>query len=260
MQAIHGGKATHDQIDADKIAVVLRGGLLPPAYVYPAERRATRELRRRRMSLMRQRADLLTPVPQTNHQYNLPELGQQIASKANRDGVAERFPAPAVQKSLEVDLALIDASDCRLTHLALDLVQTAQAPAAQTCYRLRSIPGVGTSLALVRLYAIHAIHRCPRVQECLSYGRLVKCAKESAGKRYGTAGKKIGNASRTWAFSAAAVLFWRNNPAGHKYLARFEKKQGQGKALRVLAHKLARAVYDRWKRNTAFDLAKFFQA
>ena len=47
-------------------------------------------------------------MQQTNWQYNLPEIGKKLAYKANRDGVAERFPDPAVQKSVEVDLALID--------------------------------------------------------------------------------------------------------------------------------------------------------
>jgi hypothetical protein len=87
---------------------------------------------------------------------------------------------------------------------------------------------------------------------------LVKCAKESAGKRYGSTGTKIGNASLKWAFSEAAVLFLRNNPAGQKYLARLEKKHGKGKALTVLAHTWARAVYYMLKRETAFDLDKFF--
>jgi transposase len=259
MKAIHGGKAKNDKIDAHKIAVLLRGGMLPQAYVYPAAMRATRDLLRRRMSLMRKRAELLTHVQQTNQQYNLPEIGKKIAYKANREGVAERFPDPAVQKSIEVDLALIDHYDHLLTNLELDLVQTAKAHDAQTFYRLRSIPGVGKILALVLLYEIHDIQRFPRVQEFVSYCRLVKCAKESAGKRYGTSGKKIGNAYLKWAFSEAAVLFLRNNPAGQKYLARVEKKHGKGKALTVLAHKLARAVYYMLKRDTAFDLAKFFQ-
>jgi transposase len=258
MKAIHGGKAKNEKIDAHKIAVLLRGGMLPQAYVYPAERRATRDLLRRRMSLMRKRAELLTHVQQTNHQYNLPEIGKKIAYKANRDGVAERFPDPAVQKSIEVDLALITYYDRLLTNLELDLVQTAKAHDAQTFFRLRSIPGVGKILALVLLYEIHDIHRFPRVQDFVSYCRLVKCAKESAGKRYGTSGKKIGNAYLKWAFSEAAVLFLRNNPAGQKYLARLEKKHGKGKALTVLAHKLARAVYYMLKRDTAFDLDKFF--
>jgi hypothetical protein len=111
----------------------------------------------------------------------------------------------------------------------------------------------------VLLDELHEIHRFPRVQEFASYGRVVKCAKESAGKRYGTSGKKIGNAYLTWAFSEAAVLFLRNNPAGQKSLARLENTPGQGKALTVLAHKLARAVYSRFTRDTACDLEKFFK-
>jgi transposase len=77
----------------------------------------------------------------------------------------------------------------------------------------------------------------------VSYCRLGKCAKDSAGKRYGTAGKKLGNAYLTWAFSEAAVLVLRNNAQGQKYLAGLEKKPGQGQALTILAHTLARAVY-----------------
>jgi transposase len=257
MKAIHGGKAKNDKIDAHKIAVLLRGGMLPQAYVYPAEMRATRDLLRRRMSLMRQRAALLTHVQQTNSQYNLPEIGTNIAYKANREGVAERFPDPAVQKSIAVDLALLGYYDRLLTELELCIVNTAKAHNAQVFYRLRSIPGVGKILALVLLYEIHDIQRFPRVQEFVSYCRLVKCAKESAGKRYGTSGTKIGNAYLKWAFSEAAVLFLRNNLAGQKYLARIEKKHGKGKALTILAHKLARAVYYMLKRDTAFDLEKF---
>ena len=259
MKAIHGGKAKNDKIDAHKIAVLLRGGMLPQAYVYPAEMRATRDLLRRRMSLMRQRAALLTHVQNTNSQYNLPENGKKLAYKANREGVAERFPDPAVQQSIEVDLALLNSYDRLLTELELSLVNTAKAHHAQICYRLRSIPGVGKILALVLLYEIHDIHRFPRVQEFVSYCRLVKCAKESAGKRYGTSGTKIGNAYLKWAFSEAAVLFLRANPAGQKYLARIVKKHGKGKALTILAHKLARAVYYMWRRDTVFDLDKFLQ-
>ncbi len=79
-------------------------------------------------------------------------------------------------------------------------------------------------------------------------------AKAAAGQRYGTSGTKIGNAYLKWAFSEAAVLFLRNNPAGQKYLARLEKKHGKGQALTVLAHKLARAVYYLLKRDVVFDL------
>jgi hypothetical protein len=91
-------------------------------------------------------------------------------------------------------------------------------------------------LRLVLLDALHDMSRFPRVQDVVSYGRLVTCAQESAGKRYGTSGAKIGHASLTWAFSEAAVLFLRHNPVGQTYLSRLEKKHGQGNALTVFAH------------------------
>jgi transposase len=256
----HGGKAKNDKIDSQKIAALLRGGMLPQADVYPAEMRATRDLLRRRIHLMRKRSELLAHVQHTNSPYHLPEIGKKLAYKANRDGVAERFADAAVQQSIEVDLALITYYDPLLIDLELAIVKSAKQHDANTFYRLRSIPGVGKSLALVLLYEIHDIHRFPRVQDFVSYCRLVNCAKESAGKRLGTAGKKIGNAYLKWAFSEAAVLFLRNNEVGQKYLARWEKKHDKGKALTVLAHKLARAVYDMLKRQKTFDTNKFLHS
>jgi transposase len=254
MQAMHGGKAKNDTIDSQKIAVLLRGGMLPQAYVYPAEIRATRDLLRRRMHLLRKRAELLAHVQNTNSQYNVPEIGKKIAYKANRTGGAERFPAPAVQKSIEVDLALIDYYDRLLSDLELYIVKTARQHGANPLYRLQTVPGIGKMFSLVLLYEIHDIHRFPRVQDFVSYCRLVQCAKESAGKRSGPSGKKIGTAYLQWAFSAAAVLFLRNNAQGQKCLARLEKQPGKGTALPVLAHKLARAVYFMLLRDPVFEL------
>jgi transposase len=257
MKAIHGGKAKNDKIDAHKIALLLRGGMMPQAYVYPAEMRATRDLLRRRMHLMHKRAELLSHIQNTNHQYNLPEMGKKIAYKANREGVAERFVDTAVQKSIEVDLALIDHYDKLLSDIELYIVNTAKQHDVNAFYRLRSVPGIGKILALVILYEVQDIQRFPRVQDFVSYCRLVKCAKESAGKKYGTSGKKIGNAYLKWAFSEVAVLFLRNNPEGQKYLARLEKKPSKGKALTILAHRLARTVYHLLRREHAFDMNTF---
>jgi transposase len=260
MQAMHGGQAKNDTIDAHQIAGLLRGGRLPQAYVYPAAMRATRELLRRRRHLTRKRAALLPHIQNTHSPYNLPQSGQQLAYQANRDGGATRVPEPAVPKSLEGELALIGHDDDRRTARELALVQTAQAHDAQPVSRLRSIPGGGQLLALGLLDDIHAIRRCPRVQACVSYGRLVQCAQESAGKRSGPSGQKIGNAYLPWAFSAAAVLCLRNHPAGPKYRARFEKQHRTGQALTGLAHQWARAVYDLLNRETAFDPDTFFTA
>jgi transposase len=257
LKAIHGGKAKNDRIDAHKMAVLLRGGRLPQAYVYPANMRAPRDLLRRRMSLMRHRAELLTPIQNTHSQSNLPDIGTKIASKANRDGVAERFPDPAVHKSIAVDLALIGHDDQRLRTMELSILQTAQPHHTNTLSWLRTVPGIGAILSLVLLYAIHESARFPRGQDVVSSCRLVKCAKAAAGKRSGTSGTKSGNAYLTWACSEAAVLFLQDHPAGQQELTRLEKKPGKGKALTILAHTWARAVSLMLQRPTAFEMDQF---
>src|SRR5262249_52241845 len=253
----HGGKAKNDKIDAHKIAVLLRGGMFPLAYVYPAEMRATRDLLRRRCHLVRKRAELLAHIQNTNSQYNLPEIGKKLAYKANREGVEEHFPDPSVRKTIAVDVSLSAHYDKLLDEVELSMTRTATAHAGQPFARLQSVPGIGQMLALVILYEIQDIHRFPRVQDFVSYCRLVKCAKESNHKRLGTAGTKIGNVHLRWAFAEAAVLFLRHNQPGKEDFAKLERKNGKEKALPALAHKLGPGVYYKLTREQAFYLQGF---
>ena len=147
-----------------------------------------------------------------------------------------------------------------LRDLEYFILRTAKHHNHNTLYRLRTVPGIGKILSLVILYEIHDINRFERPQELASYARLVKCARESAGKIRGTGGRKIGNVHLKWAFSEAAVGFLRKNPDGKRYYNRLERKHGKGKALTVLAHKLARAVYYIWKKDKVFDQEKFLAA
>ena len=209
---------------------------------------------------MRKRAELLSHVHTTKRQDNLPEIGKNIAEKAHRAGGAERFDAAAVPKNREVAFARLTSSDELLRGLERSISPTATKHDANTLHRLQPVPGIGNILSLVRRYEIPTIDRFPRGQDFASYGRLVQCAQESAGKRLGTSGKNIGNAPLPWAFSEAAVLSWRNQPQGPKYLVRLEKKQAQGKALTILAPTLARAVYDMLTRTTAFDRDQVLRA
>jgi transposase len=257
MKAIHGAKAKNDRVDAFKIASLLRGGNLPMAYVYPPEMRATRDLLRRRLHLVRRRGNLLAHVQNTHHQYNLPAPAARVAHAANRAGVAEAFPDPDVRRSVEVDLEMVAHYDEVIRELELHLVRRAKEHDPHAFHRLRSVPGIGKILALTILYEIHDIGRFPRVQDFLSYSRLVRCEHSSAGKRLGTGGAKIGNVHLKWAFSEAAVLFLRNNPAGQRHLRRLAGRHGKGKALSILAAKLGRTVYTLLAKERVFDRERF---
>jgi transposase len=256
-KAMHGGKAKNDKIDSHTIASLLRGGLLPQAYVYPAAMRSTRDLLRRRLHLVRKRGQLLAHIQNTRAQYQRPEFGRRLAYPANRTGVSEHVPDPIVRKSIDVALALLERYDGLITDLELTIGREAKQHDGNAFHRLRSVPGIGKLLALTILYEIHDITRFDRVQEFASYARLVKCAHISAGKVHGSGGPQMGNVHLTWAFSEAAVLYLRHAPGGKKLLAEIEKKHGKGKALSMLAHKIGRAVFYMLSRGTVFSMETF---
>jgi transposase len=260
MKLIHGSKAKNDRIDANKIAHLLKGGNFPLAYAYPKGMRETRDLLRRRMYLVHKRAELITHLEILNAQNNLPPFGKKLSYAANRAelDIPQRFADPSVQMSATLDLALIDKLDELIAQVELHLTRTAKVDDVQTYHRLRTIPGVGPILALVLLYEMHQVERFERVGQFLSYARLVRCDHESAGKKLGSGGKKIGNAHLRWAFAEAACLFLRGSERARHWQQKQEKKHTKAKVLGILAARLARAVYHLWRKQEAFDEERFW--
>jgi transposase len=260
MKAIHGGKAKNDRLDARKIAQLLRGGNLPQGYVYPKGMSETRDLLRRRTFLVRQRAQLLAHVVNTNSQYNLPPFDGQLCYAVNRQAakLLGRFQDPSVRQSVAVDLALIDTLDDQVSELERYLTRAAKVDDPQAYHRLRTIPGVGEILALIFLYEIRDVKRFGEVGQFLSYARLVRCAHESAGKKLGSGGKRIGNAHLKWAFGEAACGLLRHSEAAKKWLTRKQRKLGKARALGALSAKLGRTVYHLLRKREAFDVQRFF--
>ena len=82
MKAIHGGKAKNDRIDSHKIAVLLRGGMLPQAYVYPAAMRSTRDLIRRRLASRAQARP--APGPHPEHARAIQPAGLRAKTRLSR--------------------------------------------------------------------------------------------------------------------------------------------------------------------------------
>ena len=163
-----------------------------------------------------------------------------------------------MRKNAALDLALIDRLDALIAETELYLVRTAKVDDVQTYHRLQTVPGVGKILALVLLYELHDVGRFDHAGQFLSYARLVRCAHESAGKVVGSGGKKSGNAHLRWALGEAACLFLRSSERAKKWKQKQAAQRGEGRALAVLAARLARAVYHLWRKGEAFDEERFW--
>lgn len=257
MKAIHGGKAKNDRIDSFKIAHLIRGGNFPVAYVYPKTMRATRDLLRRRMKIVRHGAHLKAHVANTTSQYNLPPNKVNLKNICAREQLKNTFPDKTVQRNVDLDMAILDCYAKELSKVEWFIEQQAKQHNPIHLHLLKSISGIGRILALTIIYEIGDITRFESVQKFASYSRLVKCKAESAGKSYGTQGNKIGNAHLKWAFSEAAVLYLRGNKKAQQYLLKLQRRMSKAKALSALAHKLGRCVYFMLKNETVFDERRF---
>jgi transposase len=257
MRHIHQGKTKTDRIDAGKLAAMLRGGLFPMGYVYPRAKRQTRDLLRRRSFFVRQRAQLIAHIVNTNTQFNLPSLPKKLTYAANRTpDLVNRFADPSTKLAVTADLGLIDAYDQQIAELERYLVRHAKVDDPVTFGLLRTTPGIGPILGLTLLYEIDAIARFPQPGNFLSYSRLVRCPHESAGRKKGSGPKKVGNAHLKWAFSEAACLMLRSCLPVKSWMQRQEKK-GKRKALSILEARIGRCVYHLWKKRVPFDLKRF---
>jgi transposase len=129
MKHIHQGKTKSDKIDAAKLAAMLRGPGAPGfplAYAYPRAKRQTRDLLRRRSFFVRQRAQLIAHVVNTNTQFNLPPLSKKLTYAANRSPeLLDRFADPSTRLMVATDLALVDDYDQEIAELERHLVKNA---------------------------------------------------------------------------------------------------------------------------------------
>jgi transposase len=258
MRHIHQGKTKTDRIDAAKLAALLRGGLFPIGYVYPRAKRQTRDLLRRRSFFVRQRAQLIAHIVNTNTQFNLPPLPKKLTYAANRSpDLVDRFADPSTKLAVTADLGMIAAADAQIADLERHLVEHARVDDPVTFGLLRTVPGIGPILGLTLLYEVDDIRRFPGPGNFLSYSRLVRCPHESAGKTKGSGSKKVGNAHLKWAFSEAACLMLRSCLPAKGWMQRAERKKGKRKALSILEAKIGRAVYHLWRKQVPFDVTRF---
>ena len=187
MRAIHGAKTKNDKIDSRKIAMLLRSGMLPQAYVYPAHMRATRDLLRRREYFMHQQSELLEHIQNTNTQYNFPAFPKRIKNRGNRTDIVERFSDPLVASSIEADLTVLNVYHDLLLKLEGQILRQARHQDRFALELLRTVPGVGKVLALVILRRGYA-ERDPGHQP-LPYGRSVHLLL-TAGEEFARVGRQ----------------------------------------------------------------------
>jgi transposase len=257
MKAIQGTKTKNDKVDSKKIADLLRGNMLPPAYCCRAERRPIRDLLRRRIWLVRLRARV-----EGRMSAGVQVHGQSPLTRQEKRAGTKHLNPP--QRHTDELLQLALESDCKVSHFihrqVLDLenaiLRSTRLSASVEYAQLKSVPGFDKILPLVVLYEVDDISRFPTVRDFCSYAMLSPPGSESAGKIVGVQGRKIGNHYLKWAFMQGALIAKRAGPI-KRYADRLTRRHGKRRANAILAHQLGIAVYFMLRNRTVFDIKRF---
>lgn len=123
---------------------------------------------------------------------------------------------------------------------------------------LKSIPGVGETLAMTILLETGDISRFKSVGNYSSYCRCVESKRISNEKKKGINNRKNGNAYLCWAFIEASNHAISHYPEIKKYYQRKLNKSMRVVALKTIANKLSKACYFMLRDNVEFDMKKLF--
>ncbi len=256
IQQYNGLKYTDDDTDARWLAHLLRLGVLPTGYIYPKEERAVRDLLRKRSQLVHQKtANLLSIQNLLTRNTGQAFSGNQIKQLVP-ETVGELVALPEHAVALQATLVV-------MRHLAEQITMIERVVKARVHLRppfrlLRTVPGIGQTLAFTIMLEAGDIRRFPTVGQFASYCRCVGSTKLSNGKRNGQGNTKNGNKYLAWAFVEAAHFAMRHEPQIRRYYQRKQAKTNVFVALKAVAHKLARACFYLMRDEVAFDVTRAF--
>ncbi len=238
-------KVKTDRRDAFTLAKLLRAGVIPKSYIYPASTRPIRDLLRRRMHVVGLRAQEYGSLRQLLLREGILCSSRNHIKLAEDEDLREWFSHPLLVMSAAHQLERIDLLSKQITELEQQILSLTRDKADYK--RLLKVAGIGKILALTILYEVGEISRFSTVRHFSSYCRLVPgVAQSGAVSRRGRSSKQ-GNAYLKSAFNQAAVVAVRSYPRIRRcyqgHLARHRGSARKLVAYNVIAHKLAQAAY-----------------
>ncbi|MEI3012999.1 MAG: IS110 family transposase [Sutterella seckii] len=260
-------KAADDRKDAEYLADRLRYNALRYAVIMPKQLREIRDLVRTRGTAVKQRAREKIIV--INKLTNL--IGRKITGKELRKLIKEHAEfgteAPMllnwglteeVRTILDYHLTMATNIDQGIQKIEEHI--NAVGRNLRYTRELQKMPGCGPVISSILASEIGSIRRFATAANFVSYCRLASTSKLSNGKSKGLGNAKNGNAYLSWAFTELAPLMVRYSEAAKRHFEKLMRKYGQlrVKAIRVLAAKLARSVYQCLSKNEPFDVLRCF--
>ena len=262
-------KYSDDWTDAEFLAEMVRINSIKSYEYLSKHKRAIRDLCRMRQEFVNLRAQPKITI--ANLYVN--QLGDRVKTNAlvkvayealaenkpiDSDAVISHFDDENIRMRVAMYLKMIIFYDQQIAELD-ERIESLMKPNAYSKL-LQSIKVCGRILSSVIASELgENLDRFPSAKHFVSYSRLAPTSKLSNGKSKGESNAKNGNAYLSWAFTELANLVVRFNPEAKAFYDRtFRRVKLRVKAIRILAAKLARAIFKMLETGEVFDIKRCF--
>jgi transposase len=245
-KAIAAARLKNDRVDAERLALLLRGDLLPTVWIPSAPLREARELVRHRIQLVWVRGVIRNRLQAMLARRNLqPTSGKSwLTQRGQRE--LQRLPLAETPSRIRADCAaLLPTLDAQIRRLDVELVaRWGRDPRVQ---RLLTIPGIGPFIAIVLVLELGDIQRFAHAKQVASYVGLTPRTRGSAGRIRAGHISKEGNRLLRWVLVLAATQAIRRPGPLRSWFHAVKKRRGKKVARVALARRLAEIVFHVWK-------------
>jgi transposase len=245
-KAIAAARLKNDRVDAERLALLLRGDLLPTVWIPPAALREARELVRHRIQLVWLRGVIRNRLQAMRARRNLqPTSGKSwLTQRGQRE--LKQLPLPEAPSRIREDCAaLLPTLDVQIRRLDTELVaRWGQDPRVQ---RLTTIPGIGPFIAIVLVLELGDIDRFASAKPVASYIGLTPRVRGRAGRVRAGHITKEGNRLLRWVLVLAATQAVRRPGPLRTWFHAVKKRRGKKVARVAVARRLAELVFHVWQ-------------
>ncbi len=245
-KAIAAARLKNDRVDAERLALLLRGDLLPTVWIPPTALREARELVRHRIQLVWLRSVVRNRLHALLARRNLqPTSGKSWLTQRGQRELQQLPLTEAPSRIREDCAALLPTLDAQIRRLDAELVtRWGQDPRVQ---RLTTIPGIGPFIAIVLALELGDIHRFASAKRVASYVGLTPRVRGSAGRVRAGHISKEGNRLLRWVLVLAATQAVRKPGPLRTWFHAVKKRRGKKVARGAVARRLAEIIFHVWQ-------------
>lgn len=248
LKAISQAKSKTDQIDARKLAHLLRTGFFPETHLAKKPIRDLKTLVRQRAYIVRQRTRAINRIRTLLTEWGIPFPGRLRNQRWHdlKRMCVEGIPGSILgQVTAHVDFLNAQVKD-------LDALIDAQETSHPYVALLETIPGFGRYSALLVACEIDKIERFPSASQLASYAGLVPTVRNSGTMvRVGHLSKE-GNRWMKWILVEAAQHAWHRANPFHALYERIRRRKGSKIARIAVAREILVAVHAMLTRGESF--------